>query len=43
MSTFLLGTVSGDRVIFDLTSAGIGEPDRDSLGEVPALLEPPDL
>ena len=40
VSTFLLGTVSGDGVIFDLTSAGMGEPDWDWLGELPALLEP---
>jgi len=40
VSTFLLGTASGDRVIFDLLSGGMGEPDRDWLGEVPALLEP---
>ena len=39
--TFRLGTVSGDLVSFDLTSGGTGEPDRDWLGEAPALFVPP--
>lgn len=38
---FRLGMVNGDLVNFDLTSGGTGEPDRDWLGEAPALLVPP--